>query len=41
VGQFFLTVTLGVIYGGMILSGLAIFGERISALSQWITGLMQ
>ena len=41
VGQVFLTVTLGVIYGGMILSGLAIFGERISTLGQWITGFMQ
>ena len=41
IGQFFLTVTLGVIYGSMILSGLAIFGERISTLGQWISGLIR
>lgn len=41
VGQFFLVVTLGVIYGGMILSGLAIFGERITSLSQWLSSLVQ
>ena len=34
-GQAFIVITLGVIYGGMILSGIAIFGERLTALSGW------
>ena len=40
VGQVFLMITLGVIYGGMILSGMAIFSERLVSLYGWITGLL-
>jgi hypothetical protein len=40
IGQGFLVITLGVIYGGMILSGIAIFGERLAALAGFVTGLM-
>jgi hypothetical protein len=40
VGQFFLMITLGVIYGGMILSGMAIFSERLITLYGWITSLL-
>jgi hypothetical protein len=41
IGQGFLVVTLGVIYGGMILSGIAIFGERLVALSSWAQSLIR
>jgi hypothetical protein len=40
IGQGFVVITLGVIYGGMILSGIAIFGERLAALAGFLTGLM-
>jgi hypothetical protein len=40
VGQAFLMITLGVIYGGMILSGMAIFSERLVSLFGWITSLL-
>jgi hypothetical protein len=40
IGQGFLVITLGVVYGGMILSGIAIFGERLAALVGFVTGLM-
>jgi hypothetical protein len=40
IGQGFLVITLGVIYGGMILSGIAIFGERLAALAAFVAGLM-
>ena len=40
IGQGFLVITLGVIYGGMILSGIAVFGERLAALAGFVTGLM-
>jgi hypothetical protein len=40
IGQGFLVITLGVVYGGMILSGIAIFGERLAALVAFVTGLM-
>jgi hypothetical protein len=40
IGQGFLVITLGVIYGGMILSGIAIFGERLAALVGFVSGLM-
>jgi hypothetical protein len=40
IGQGFLVITLGVIYGGMILSGIAIFGERLAALAGFVTGLL-
>jgi hypothetical protein len=36
IGQTFLVITLGTIYGGLILSGIAIFGERIHSLYAWI-----
>ncbi|MBN1427031.1 MAG: hypothetical protein JXB07_01520 [Anaerolineae bacterium] len=35
-GQVFLVVALGVIYGGMILSGIAIFSERLMAMVEWV-----
>jgi|YNPNPStandDraft_1061719.scaffolds.fasta_scaffold15528_2 hypothetical protein len=41
IGKGFLTLTLGVIYGGMILSGIAIFSERLSTLSDWINIVMR
>jgi hypothetical protein len=41
IGQGFLVVTLGVIYGGMILSGIAIFGDRLVALSSWAQSLIR
>lgn len=37
VGQVFVVVTLGVIYGGMILSGIAIFGESLIAMVKWVS----
>jgi hypothetical protein len=40
VGQGFLVITLGVIYGGMILSGIAVFGERLAALVGFLAGLL-
>jgi hypothetical protein len=39
-GQAFLTLTLGVIYGGMILSGMAILSERLMTLYGWILSLL-
>ncbi len=41
IGQTFVVITLGVIYGGMILSGIAIFGERLVALSGWAQTLIR
>jgi hypothetical protein len=40
IGQGFLVLTLGVIYGGMILSGIAILSERLSALAGWVSMLL-
>ncbi len=40
VGQGFLVITLGAIYGGMIVSGIAVFSERLAALSEWLTSLV-
>jgi hypothetical protein len=40
VGQVFLVIALGVIYGGMILSGIAIFSERLMVMYQWVTGVL-
>jgi hypothetical protein len=40
VGQAFLMITLGVIYGGMILSGMAIFSERLVSLYGFIASLL-
>lgn len=39
-GQVFLVVTLGVIYGGMILSGIAIFSERLMAMVEWVSSIL-
>jgi len=38
VGQGFIVVTLGALYGGAILSGLTVFSERIAFILQRITG---
>ncbi|MBN1311906.1 MAG: hypothetical protein JXB30_10840 [Anaerolineae bacterium] len=35
-GQAFLVIALGVIYGGMILSGIVIFSERLMAMVEWV-----
>nr|MBN1229497.1 hypothetical protein [Anaerolineae bacterium] len=40
VGQTFLTITLGTIYGGLILSGIAILGEQVASLYHWINALI-
>lgn len=40
VGQVFLVVTLGVIYAGMILSGIAIFSERLMAMVEWVSSVL-
>lgn len=39
VGQGFVVVALGTVYGGLILSGIAVFGERLSSIMQWFTTL--
>lgn len=39
VGQVFIVVALGTVYGGLILSGIAVFGERLSFIAQWLTAL--
>lgn len=38
VGQGFLVLTLAVVYGGMILSGIAIFSNQITLLIDWFQG---
>jgi hypothetical protein len=40
IGQGFLVVTLGAIYGGMILSGMAVFSQRVTTLYGWVQGLI-
>jgi hypothetical protein len=40
IGKGFLVVTLGAIYGGMILSGIAVFSERVSMLYGFIQGFI-
>jgi len=40
VGKGFIVTTLGAIYAGMILSGIAVFSERVMAMSSWIQGLI-
>jgi hypothetical protein len=40
VGQLFLVITLGTIYGGLILAGLAVFSERVMSIYGWITALI-
>lgn len=39
IGQVFLVLTLAVIYGGMILSGIAIFSHQITTLANWVSDL--
>ena len=39
-GQAFIVIALGAVYGGMILSGIAVFSERLAAVAQWIMGLI-
>lgn len=41
IGQGFIVVTLGTVYGGMILSGLAVLGERLSALAGWLATVIR
>ncbi len=41
IGQGFILLTLAVIYGGMILSGIAILSERLVWLAGWISQLMR
>jgi hypothetical protein len=41
IGQGFMVLTLGAIYGGMILSGIAVFSERLIVVRLWLTSLMQ
>ncbi len=41
IGQGFLAVTLGVVYAGMILSGIAVFSERLATLSGWVASLIR
>jgi hypothetical protein len=40
VGKGFLVITLGAIYGGMILSGIAVFSERVTTLYGWVQALI-
>ncbi len=40
VGKGFMVITLGAIYGGMILSGIAVFSERVTTLYGWVQGLI-
>jgi len=40
IGKGFTVATLGAIYAGMILSGMAVFTERVMAMSTWIRGLI-
>ncbi|GAB4470840.1 MAG: hypothetical protein Kow00124_07360 [Anaerolineae bacterium] len=40
VGKGFVVLTLATIYGGMILSGIAIFSERLMALSEWVLSII-
>lgn len=39
-GQVFVVVALAAVYGGMILSGLAVFQERLTAVVEWLAGLI-
>jgi hypothetical protein len=40
-GQVFVVITLGVVYGGIILSGIAIFSHQLMALYDWAIVLVQ
>ena len=39
-GRGFMIITLGAIYGGMILSGIAVFSDRIGVLARWVSSLL-
>lgn len=39
IGQVFLIITLGAIFGGIILSGIAVFSERLVSLYGWLLTL--
>ncbi|HLV43781.1 MAG TPA: hypothetical protein VKY39_02415 [Aggregatilineales bacterium] len=39
-GRVFVVVALATVYGGMILSGLVVFQERLTAVVEWLTGLI-
>lgn len=39
VGQAFVVIALGAVYGGLILSGIAVFSDRLSTLVGWVAGL--
>lgn len=41
IGKGFSVATLGAIYAGMILSGIAVFSERVIAMSTWIRGIVR
>jgi hypothetical protein len=41
VGQGFIVLTLAAIYGGMILSGIAIFSERLTWLAGWASSFVR
>jgi hypothetical protein len=40
-GQVFVVITLGVVYGGIILSGIAIFSHQLMVLYDWAIVLAQ
>jgi hypothetical protein len=40
VGQIFLVITLGAIYGNMILAGIAVFSERLAAVYGWVAAII-
>jgi hypothetical protein len=40
IGQGFVMVTLGAVYGGMILSGIAILSERVGAAAGWVSSIL-
>lgn len=41
IGKGFSVATLGAIYAGMILSGIAVFSERFIAMSTWVRGFLR
>lgn len=40
IGQGFLVLTFSVLYAGMILSGIAVFSERLTAMAGWVSTLL-
>jgi hypothetical protein len=39
VGRAFVVIALGAVYGGLILSGIAVFSGQLSTLAGWVAGL--